>query len=136
MSTTAVFLNIEKAFDKTWQLGLLYKLSELKYAISLINLSFFRENSEFRPKVNCLHQGIYNRGSHKVTSCPPHFTVYIQMIHVRWVPCHLGMARPQVADGGDCLQFWRVTEVKIDDIKDRFYEELERVFFINSRSTI
>jgi hypothetical protein len=28
--------------------------------------------------------------------------------HVRWVPCHHGMARPQVADGGDTLQFWRV----------------------------
>jgi hypothetical protein len=27
--------------------------------------------------------------------------------HVRWVPCHHGMARPQVADGGDALQFWR-----------------------------
>jgi hypothetical protein len=28
--------------------------------------------------------------------------------HVRWVPCHHGMARPQVADGGDALLFWRV----------------------------
>jgi hypothetical protein len=28
--------------------------------------------------------------------------------HVRWVPCHQGMARPQLADGGDSLQFWRV----------------------------
>jgi hypothetical protein len=28
--------------------------------------------------------------------------------HVRWVPCYHGMARPQVADGGDALQFWRV----------------------------
>jgi hypothetical protein len=27
--------------------------------------------------------------------------------HVRWVPCHHGMARPQVADGGDALPFWR-----------------------------
>jgi hypothetical protein len=27
---------------------------------------------------------------------------------IRWVPCHHGMARPQVADGGDSLQFWRV----------------------------
>jgi hypothetical protein len=26
--------------------------------------------------------------------------------HVRWVPCHHGMARPQVADGGDALQLW------------------------------
>jgi hypothetical protein len=24
-----------------------------------------------------------------------------------WVPCHHGMARPQVADGGDGLQMWR-----------------------------
>jgi hypothetical protein len=23
----------------------------------------------------------------------------------RWVPCHHGMARPQVADGEDALQF-------------------------------
>jgi hypothetical protein len=29
-------------------------------------------------------------------------------IYVRWVPCHHGMAHPQVADGGDPLQFWRV----------------------------
>jgi hypothetical protein len=28
--------------------------------------------------------------------------------HVSWVPCHHDMARPQVADGGDSLQFWRV----------------------------
>jgi hypothetical protein len=28
--------------------------------------------------------------------------------HVRWVPCHHGMARPQVVDGGDGLQIWRV----------------------------
>jgi hypothetical protein len=28
--------------------------------------------------------------------------------HVRWVPCHNGMVRPQVADGGDGLHIWRV----------------------------
>jgi hypothetical protein len=28
--------------------------------------------------------------------------------YVRWVPCHNGMARPQVADGGEALQVWRV----------------------------
>jgi hypothetical protein len=28
--------------------------------------------------------------------------------HVRWVPCHRGMARPQVADGGDALQVSRI----------------------------
>jgi hypothetical protein len=32
----------------------------------------------------------------------------IQMTHVKWVPCHHGKARPQVADGGDSLQIWRV----------------------------
>jgi uncharacterized membrane protein len=26
---------------------------------------------------------------------------------VRWVSCHHGMARPQVADGGDALHLWR-----------------------------
>jgi hypothetical protein len=31
-------------------------------------------------------------------------------LHVRWVPCHHGMARPQVADGGNGLQIWRVAE--------------------------
>jgi hypothetical protein len=30
-----------------------------------------------------------------------------QYFHVSWVPCHHGMARPQVADGGDALQFWK-----------------------------
>jgi hypothetical protein len=24
--------------------------------------------------------------------------------HVRWVPCHHGMARPQAVDGGDALK--------------------------------
>jgi hypothetical protein len=38
MSTAAVFLDIEKAFDKTWHPGLLYKLSKLQLPISLINL--------------------------------------------------------------------------------------------------
>jgi hypothetical protein len=28
--------------------------------------------------------------------------------HFRWVPFHKGTARPQVADGGDGLQIWRV----------------------------
>jgi hypothetical protein len=30
ISTAAVFLDVEKAFDKTWHLGLLYKLSTLQ----------------------------------------------------------------------------------------------------------
>jgi hypothetical protein len=27
--------------------------------------------------------------------------------HIWWIPCHHGMARPQVADGADGLQIWR-----------------------------
>jgi hypothetical protein len=38
MSTAAVFLGIEKAFDTTWHSGLLYKLSELEFSTSLIKL--------------------------------------------------------------------------------------------------
>jgi hypothetical protein len=80
--TAAVFLDIEKAVDTTWHLGLLYTLSELKLSVTLIKLissflSFLRGNSEFRSKVNCLHQGIYEQGCHKFLFCPPHRTVYI-----------------------------------------------------------
>jgi hypothetical protein len=32
----------------------------------------------------------------------------MKLLIMQWVPCHHGMARPQVADGGDSLQFWRV----------------------------
>jgi hypothetical protein len=38
MSTAAVFLDIEKAFDTTWHSGLLYKLSKLKFSTNLIKL--------------------------------------------------------------------------------------------------
>jgi hypothetical protein len=31
-----------------------------------------------------------------------------QKFHVRWVPCHHSMVRPQVADGQNGLQLWRV----------------------------
>jgi hypothetical protein len=31
--------------------------------------------------------------------------------HVTWVLCHQGIARPQVADGGDGLQIWRVAAI-------------------------
>jgi hypothetical protein len=33
--------------------------------------------------------------------------MYTRNLHVRWVPCHHCMARPQVADGGDGLHIWR-----------------------------
>jgi hypothetical protein len=52
MSTAAVFLDNEKAFDKTWHLYLLYKLSELKFSTSLIKLiNSFLSQRKFRPSV-------------------------------------------------------------------------------------
>jgi hypothetical protein len=52
MSTAAVFLNIEKAFDTTWQPGLLYKLSKLQFSTSLINLiGSFLSQRKFRASV-------------------------------------------------------------------------------------
>jgi hypothetical protein len=41
MSTAAVFLDIEKAFDTTWHTALLYKLPELEFSTSLIKLILF-----------------------------------------------------------------------------------------------
>jgi hypothetical protein len=35
-------------------------------------------------------------------------SICVLPFYVRWVPRHHGMARPQVADGGDDLQIWRV----------------------------
>jgi hypothetical protein len=49
MSTAAVFLNIERAFDTIWYRGLLYKLSELKLLISSVKLiSSFLSQGKFR----------------------------------------------------------------------------------------
>jgi hypothetical protein len=56
MSTAAVFLGFEKAFDTTWHPGLLYKLSELHFAISPIKLiASFLTNRKF--KVSVVPQG-------------------------------------------------------------------------------
>jgi hypothetical protein len=52
LSTAAVFLDIEKAFDATWYPGLLYKLSELEFSTSLIKLiSSFLSQRKFRVSV-------------------------------------------------------------------------------------
>jgi hypothetical protein len=39
-----------------------------------------------------------------IHTIPEHIIRCVVETHVRWVPCHHGMARPQVADGGDALQ--------------------------------
>jgi hypothetical protein len=48
MSTAAVFLDIEKAFDTAWQPGLLYKLSKLNFPTNLIKrISSFLSQRKF-----------------------------------------------------------------------------------------
>jgi hypothetical protein len=52
MSTAAVFLDIEKAFDTTWHSGLLYKLSNLEISKNFIKLiGSFLLQSTFRVSV-------------------------------------------------------------------------------------
>jgi hypothetical protein len=52
MSTAAVLLDIEKAFDTTWHPGYLHKLSTLQFSISLIKLvSSFLSQRKFRVSV-------------------------------------------------------------------------------------
>jgi hypothetical protein len=49
MSTAAVFLDIEKAFDTTWHYGILYKLSKLEFSTNLIKLlGSFLSQRKFR----------------------------------------------------------------------------------------
>jgi hypothetical protein len=52
MSTGAVFLDIEKAFDTPWHPGLLYQLPKLEFSTSLIRLiSSFLSQRKFRVSV-------------------------------------------------------------------------------------
>jgi hypothetical protein len=52
MSTAAVLLDIEKAFDSTWHPGLLCKLSKLEFSTNLINLlGSFLSQRKFRVSV-------------------------------------------------------------------------------------
>jgi hypothetical protein len=52
MSTAAVFLDIEKAFDTTWHYGLLYKISKLEFSANLIKLlGSFQSQRKFRVSV-------------------------------------------------------------------------------------
>jgi hypothetical protein len=52
ISTAAVFLDIEKAFDTTWHPGLLYKISKLQFPTNLTKLiNSFLTNRKFRVSV-------------------------------------------------------------------------------------
>jgi hypothetical protein len=83
MSTPAVFLDIEKAFDTTWHPGLLYKLSKIKFSVNLIKLiSSFLSQRKFRVSVEgeMSSPREMQAGVHKVTSCPPYCIIFISMI--------------------------------------------------------
>jgi len=63
--------------------------------------------------MTCLNINIRNSVSTKPKSMEQNLEKLIiakvaKKFHVRWVPCHYGVARPQVADGGEGLQIWRV----------------------------
>jgi hypothetical protein len=80
ISTAAVFLDIEKAFDTTWHVCLLYVLYTLQFSVSLImpiGSFFLKENSDFLSKVEYLCQGIYKQGYDNVLPCLTHCTIYI-----------------------------------------------------------
>jgi hypothetical protein len=52
ISTAAVFLDIQKAFDITWHCGLLYKISTLEFSTSMISLlTLFFLKRQFRISV-------------------------------------------------------------------------------------
>jgi hypothetical protein len=75
LSRAAIFLDIEKALDSTWQLGMQYKLSQLKFPISLIQLmSSSLSQRKFRNSVVCemFTPRDIQAGCHKVPFCPPH----------------------------------------------------------------
>jgi hypothetical protein len=102
MSRDAVFLDIKKAFDTTWHLGLLYKLSELTFLISLVKfISSFLSQRKFRVLVEgavSMPRDI-QAGCHKVPSCPPHCALYIYMIcpkHLVSIEVYLHSVHPVV----------------------------------------
>jgi hypothetical protein len=80
MSTASVFFYIEEAFDTTWHLGLLHKLSELTFSISQIKfINCFLSQRKVRVSVEDEMSTLRDiqAGVHKVPFCPEHCTVYI-----------------------------------------------------------
>jgi hypothetical protein len=52
LSTAAVFLDIDKAFDTTWHPGVLYKLVKLNFSVNIVKLiGSFLSNRKFKVSV-------------------------------------------------------------------------------------
>jgi len=92
-----------------------------------VSSSLWRSASyEYVSKATRLHEPTYDRAASNSQHNLPHALVpgkvlrlfmliqtmallaSVLPVHVRWVNCHHGMARPQVADGGEGLQIWKV----------------------------
>jgi hypothetical protein len=81
MSTAAVFLDIEKAFDTTWHPGLLYKLSELQFSTILVKLiASFLTNRKFKVSV----EGELSL-PRKVAAGVPQVSVLAQVLHSLYI---------------------------------------------------
>ncbi|GFW10301.1 probable RNA-directed DNA polymerase from transposon X-element [Trichonephila clavipes] len=83
-STGAVFLEIQKAFDRVWHVGLLYKLIKINTPPHLIKLiSSFLTNRSFAVKVNNIHSTNrnINAGTPQGSSISPIlFNIYVNDI--------------------------------------------------------
>jgi hypothetical protein len=79
LSTAAVFLDIEKAFNTTWHPGLLYKLIELNFSVNIVKLiGSFLSNRKFKVSL----EGEMSTPTEKQTGVPqgsvlsPYCTAY------------------------------------------------------------
>ena len=72
--TTAIFLDVEKAFDRVWHEGVLYKLTEVLLPDCYVHLigSFLRDCS-FRVRIDPVsytHLDVYKRQKNNHHGCP------------------------------------------------------------------
>ncbi|GFV70331.1 RNA-directed DNA polymerase from mobile element jockey [Trichonephila clavipes] len=82
--TGAVFLDIQKAFDRVWHTGLLYKLIKINAPPQLILIiKSFLINRSFAVRVNDTHSSTkqIRAGARKAHSSPPPYLTYTLMIY-------------------------------------------------------
>jgi hypothetical protein len=89
---------------------LIYGITKIRFYCGLMRLKIGIPNKrlvslQYGTKTKPVNRfmGYMGRPMHVFTYNRP---CYKYADHVKWVPCHHGMARPQVADGGDGLQRW------------------------------
>jgi hypothetical protein len=55
-----IFFDISKAFDRVWQLGLLFKMKKLNFKSLIIWLFYFLQNRIFMVIINSILSSIFN----------------------------------------------------------------------------